>query len=288
MKKYLVLISAFIAFVAGYLLFGGLKSTSAHVPVCYSCPQGVVFNASQTLYEGDSVTYSSWGSWSSWSGSNYCSNSDEDAGLCEDEKQKIDGDWKYRRHYRTIVHTCPAGYTYDEQDGPNDCYKVENFSVIFDYQKSADPTKCHRPTGSTLAVPSWAMSKFNTEKPETINGTVVTCPVATDTPTPTPGDEVLPTPSEEPTVAPTTPSCGADEHLSLEGTKCLKWELGGAPAPVGGAQVLGTSITGGQVLGTNTMAKTGMAEEAIFNLIFSLGMGLTGFGIRKVSKSSVK
>jgi hypothetical protein len=76
----------------------------------------------------------------------------------------------------------------------------------------------------------------------------------------------------------TTPSCGADEHLSLEGTKCLKWELGGAPAP---------AAAGGQVLGASTMAGTGVAEDTLFSLIFILGCLATSLGVRKVAAVKV-
>lgn len=171
---------------------------------------------------------------------------------------------------------------------------TETFTKTFDYDKwDQDPHKCHRPTGDSLGVPAWAMNEFNRQFDEfkdtsVIGGSCHQEPADTQSQTIdcTDAKNIPCTGGEDTTIV--TPTCASDEHLSLEGTKCLKWELGGAPAPVGGAQVLGTSTTGGQVLGTNTMAKTGMAEEAIFNLIFSLGMGLTGFGIRKVSKSSVK
>jgi hypothetical protein len=42
----------------------------------------------------------------------------------------------------------------------------ETFTVTFDYGKSSDPHKCHRPTGDSLGVPSWAMNEFNAQFPE--------------------------------------------------------------------------------------------------------------------------
>lgn len=47
------------------------------------------------------------------------------------------------------------------------------------------------------------------------------------------------------------PVCGPDEHLDLSKTKCLKWELGGAPAPSTLASSTSTS-SNGQVLGAST------------------------------------
>jgi hypothetical protein len=104
------------------------------------------------------------------------------------------------------------------------------------------------------------------------------------TPTPTPPCEETqscPTTPPSPTPTPTPPSCGADEHLNSEGTKCLKWELGGPPPPP-------AVTTTGQVLGATTMAGTGAFEENLFSLFFSIGALLMGAGIRKNALSSRK
>lgn len=60
---------------------------------------------------------------------------------------------------------CPEGY--DLHSGTcrqwvDTTYKTEVFGPItFAYEKSNDPNKCHRPTGESLGVPSWAMNDFN-------------------------------------------------------------------------------------------------------------------------------
>jgi hypothetical protein len=63
---------------------------------------------------------------------------------------------------------CPTGYS--SNPGHSNCrkwvdptYKTEVFgpiSVVYG-DKSSDQNHCHRPTGSSLDVPSWAMSDFN-------------------------------------------------------------------------------------------------------------------------------
>jgi hypothetical protein len=87
-------------------------------------------------------------------------------------------------------------------------------------------------------------------------------------------------------------TCGADEHVDLSGTKCLKWELGGASSGgTSGGAVLGasTSVYGGQVLGASTMAGTGTFSEGLYLAIMGLG-GITStigaIGIKKASKKA--
>jgi hypothetical protein len=138
--------------------------------------------------------------------------------------------------------------------------------------------------GITLGVSSFLLFGSTLVKACEVRESPTPTPTATLIPTPTPTTDPCaeqgacetptPTPTSTPTPEPTTPSCGSDEHLDLSGTKCLKWELGGPPAP--------PPVTGGQVLGASTMAGTGAFEEAIFNLIFVLGSGLTALGLRKV------
>jgi hypothetical protein len=79
-------------------------------------------------------------------------------------------------------------------------------------------------------------------------------------------------------------------HFDNAGVNCLQFSVPGVEQPTGGSnnsqpQVLGAStMGGGKVLGTSTMAKTGMAEDAIFNSVFALGSLLTSFGIMKNGK----
>ncbi|MFA5894883.1 MAG: sortase [Candidatus Shapirobacteria bacterium] len=71
------------------------------------------------------------------------------------------------------AHKCSPEYKYESEDGK--CHKknhdpqspLETFTIpSFNYIKSEDPNKCHRPTGSSLAVPSWAEDDFNKDNPE--------------------------------------------------------------------------------------------------------------------------
>jgi hypothetical protein len=75
-------------------------------------------------------------------------------------------------------------------------YKTETFGPIsVQYgEKSSDENHCHRPTGKSLNVPSWAISEFNTLNRE-LNTEDANCEIAVDL-TPTPTEE--PTPTEQP------------------------------------------------------------------------------------------
>jgi len=147
--------------------------------------------------------------------------------------------------WSTYRYVCDSGYKYS---GGGWCYKSpnkwreatkEDFGPItFTYDKSSDPNKCHRPTGSSLGVPSWAMDDFNSdnhewkdkvdinchnERPQEDsrvvncnNAPFVACPTATPTPTqkPTCSPSVSPSPtaSESPSGEPTaTPSPSPEE-----------------------------------------------------------------------------
>jgi len=71
-------------------------------------------------------------------------------------------------------------------------------------------------------------------------------PSVTATPTPSPTEtcilvldgefqsceevSVTPTVTEVPSATPTPPTCGEGEHMNLQGDKCLRFELGGAPS----------------------------------------------------------
>ncbi len=159
----------------------GTKTQTLFVEVCdEGCPTRS-FTADHKLYAEDFVQYgSTWGSWSSCQTGNKCPNTDENAGICEDSGMYC-SNGRDQRRYKVIVnnHACPAGYTYKEQSGSaDDCYKVETFGpidVVYGL-KSCDPNKCHRPTGVSLGIPSWAMSDFNTDPnlPEHIQDAVET------------------------------------------------------------------------------------------------------------------
>jgi hypothetical protein len=86
---------------------------------------------------------------------------------------RIDTDWEWGYYWGS----CGAGCTVDNDwrngDRGRGWYHrflnyEETFTVTFDYGKSSDPHKCHRPTGSSLGIPSWAMSEFNAQFPEWI------------------------------------------------------------------------------------------------------------------------
>ncbi|HKY74212.1 MAG TPA: hypothetical protein VJ246_02795 [Patescibacteria group bacterium] len=179
MKKTIGLTVSFFVCVALFLsvvlLFDKQTVTGVKAAVddgCgYEC-KDVEWSAERYVYEEDSEekVYGSWDNWSSWSENNKCSSQDENDGKCEDESRGLGWDREYRRRYRsvTVNHICPAGYEYHEQNGPNDCRKLETFGPItINYEKwDLDPTKCHRETAESLNIPQWAISDFNTENPE--------------------------------------------------------------------------------------------------------------------------
>lgn len=72
------------------------------------------------------------------------------------------------------------------------------------------------------------------------------------------------------------------QHLDASGLNCVNFELGGAPTPPP-AEEIST-----EVLGASSMAGTGVVEENIFNLVFTVGSLLSAFGIRKFTSSRVK
>lgn len=94
---------------------------------------------------------------------------------------------------------------------------------------------------------------------------------------PTPHGSNTPTPTS--TTFKTPLSCSGDQHLDASGTNCVSYQLGGSSSS-------SDSSSGGQVLGT--MAGTGVAEETLFNMIFTLGSLLTAFGIKKSFKITEK
>lgn len=75
-------------------------------------------------------------------------------------------------------------------------------------------------------------------------------------------------------------------HKDTPDGACNQYQLGGPPAPQGGAgSVLGASTTGGKVLGASTMAKTGGFEEMVYEAIMGLGAFLTLKGTKGLKKA---
>jgi|GEM_PF-2532658 len=171
---------------------------------------------------------------------------------------------------QTVTRTClPGGFGYDCQLSSEQCdeacpqvtwstsrticvrqhkgrcseYSTETFGPItFTYNKSNDPHKCHRPTPSSLELPSWTIDDFNHDNSEhrstvktncvqipaqsqtnvvscavpfvpCVTPSVTSTPYPTDTPTTTPTVTSTPevTPSEQPTSSPTSsPNVGGD------------------------------------------------------------------------------
>ena len=109
------------------------------------------------------------------------------------------------------------------------------------------------------------------------------CPSITPTPTPIATSTPTPTPP-----SPTPLSCGSDEHLNLQGDKCLKWELGGPPPPpsTGPGQVLGASTSKGQVLGASTLGATGSASDTIAASMIAVGVVFAVISMYEIKKSN--
>jgi hypothetical protein len=82
--------------------------------------------------------------------------------------------------------------------------------------------------------------------------------------------------------------CTGDTHLDASKTKCVSFELGGAPAPQSGSgSVLGAS-TGPQVLGASTMAETGTFTENLYLAIMTLGGTISALGAKNLKKAFKK
>jgi len=375
MKRIVLFATAFVGLLLGWLLWSSPRAagTVQAQEVCYGdCPT-FDFHATRTVYEEDHTEYGDWGSWSSCSSTNFCSHSDEVAGRCQDNKCGNNPN-RYERRYRTVTpNVCPAGYTYQEQSGPNDCYKVENFDLLgVQRNKSQDPNKCHKPTPDELSIPSWARPDYGSKVDEWVLPQVIACPspidcvwhwsecseqcgggiqtVIVDTPASNGGQE-CPTNTqscntqacstirwcfpnnandslEHPYYATAIPNTDKPEtgfawetgmdkwceftpeptdngdickniegvqtsipeglHLDASGENCVEFGKPGVSesSDSGTGQVLGA--VAGQVLGANSMAGTGTAEEALFNLIFTIGSLLSAFGIRKSFKITEK
>lgn len=151
------------------------------------------------------------------------------------------------------------------------------------------------PTSTPTSGPTWTPTSTPTSTP-TGTGTPTGTPTLSPTSTPCVGEScptsvptVTPTSSPVIESTPTPPTCGADEHLDLTGTKCLKWELGGAPNPPSSSngQVLGISTTSsdpkGQVLGDSTtrLASTSSDLEMPRVIIGIIASALSFFVIKK-------
>ena len=76
------------------------------------------------------------------------------------------------------IEVMPAVWTEGECSCPTDLvfngwywqgWHLRYFTVTFDYGKSNDPNKCHRPTASSLNIPSSLRNEFNREFDEWVN-----------------------------------------------------------------------------------------------------------------------
>lgn len=81
-------------------------------------------------------------------------------------------------------------------------------------------------------------------------------------------------------------------HLDASGRNCVDYQYGG-PSGGGtpGGSILGASTTSGRVLGTTTVAKTGIAEDIIGSVLVALGSALTVtsfYGYKKAFNFSQK
>jgi len=63
--------------------------------------------------------------------------------------------------------SCPTNLTFDGWYWQG--WHLKYFSVTFDYGKSSDPNKCHRPTASSLNIPSSLRNEFNREFKEWVD-----------------------------------------------------------------------------------------------------------------------
>jgi hypothetical protein len=116
-----------------------------------TCPVNQTFTASRQVVD----VPAHWGLW----GETHNGDCPHGSGqACEDWYTGSGHNKVYYHHHRTWI---------------PDTYRTETFTVTFDYGKSQDPNHCHRPTGRSLGVPSWAMDDFNHQFPEIINVTVV-------------------------------------------------------------------------------------------------------------------
>lgn len=138
--------------VAGHYVY---ENKVVDVPGHYVCPSGYTFNGSNCqkwVYQGSYCGYWHW---------RHCDYWVDQYG------------WDYvSPTWIPDTYKCPDGYS--NNPGHDNCrlwipttYRTEVFTVTFDYTKwDQDPHKCHCPTASSLDVPSWARSEFNSQFPE--------------------------------------------------------------------------------------------------------------------------
>lgn len=151
---------------------------------------------------------------------------------------------------------------------------------------TATPTNVatYQPTFTPTSIPTFTATPFATYEP-------------TATPTEKPCEGECDEPTETPT-ATTTPiatvfdvcqnidgiqtSVPDGKHLDAAGINCVEFSPSN-PSESSNQTSGGQTVTP-QVLGTSTMASTGVVEESIFYTLFSFGSLLTSVGIMKNGK----
>jgi len=198
-----------------------------------------------------------------------------------------DGDWNQRCHRNNNSihpeHTAPTGCPTGFSKVDNNCRKTVTEGYWTTPDEGTRVSTCNTAPVIACETPSPSPTASPTASP-----------TESPTPTPTASGEPTPTPTATPVESPAPTSTPVEitdvcanidgvqsgvpdgKHLDASGENCVEYQFGGAP-------VGGTGGQEGQVLGVSTMANTGVAGEAIFNLIFVLGSGLTALGLRKLS-----
>jgi len=190
-KASILVLTAVLAFAA-FLLGKSLttpKNADARVQACYGdCPK-VTFSDSRVVT--DTPAHTEYREWIDTTykcpseDSAYTHNSSQDSLHC---KRELNGHWKYANKIVDVsahwgvwsdgeCHPHPSS-TCQERQIPAVTH-TDSFGPI-DVQygtKSEDPNHCHRPTGESLGVPSWAMNEFN-KLDEHKDREVVACPIS--------------------------------------------------------------------------------------------------------------
>ncbi len=138
---------------------------------------------------------------------------------CQKDSNGNKYDFDDKKEWVETTYKCPVGY--ENNPGHSNCrklipatYTTETFTKTFQYDKSADPNHCHKPTPESLNIPTWARDDYGRLENELASiddenschdvvtdtqtqqvscvAEVVACP--TNPPEPTPTLEPTPTP----------------------------------------------------------------------------------------------
>lgn len=203
------------------------------------------------------------------------------------------GTWSFNKNVSVGSTYTIEAYLYDDSSNPDNNDLRDTDTWTFTIQACPSPTST--PTGTPRATSTATSQPSNspTSTPTTVpSWTPTSTPFATFTPVPTDspcdGDCNEPTSTPIATETPNGDVCAnidgiqtsvpEGKHLDASGKNCVEFGVPGVP------QTTDSSIGGGQVLGTSTMAATGAVSDALFNSIFTLGSLLTSFGIMKNGK----